>query len=482
MPDFYGVRVTEKKTSVTAPITAQTATMAFGTAPAHQTGGKANEIVLAYTYAEAVEALGWSDDWEKYTLCEVIYSHFKLYGVAPLLLVNVLDANAHKGERVTKSIALADGQMKITGDAIPATITVTNGKTGEELVTYVSGTDYDVFFEDGACIIEVLPGGALASEAAASVSWQPVSFAAADMTNAVIGGYSVATGETTGIELADQAFFRTKILPDLLIAPGFSQLSAVAAVLSAKAKTLSVVFRSFALCDLDTASATGYQAAAAAKAGSGSFRNVKERMCWPMLKLDGKKFHLSTSLAGLMSYLSAADGGIPSEPASNKNLQADGAILADGTEVALGLTEANFLRGQGITTALNFINGFTAWGEYCACAPGDSDPKDLYCNVARMVNYIANTVVLTFWNRIDEKMTPRLAASVTDMVNIWLNGLASSEHLLGGRCELLAEENPTADLLAGIVRPHIYIGVPGPVQQIDFIVEYDTAYVQNILG
>ena len=59
---FFGVRTTEKKTYIIAPVTAATATMAFGTAPAHQVGGKPNNIVLAHSYAEALEALGWSDD------------------------------------------------------------------------------------------------------------------------------------------------------------------------------------------------------------------------------------------------------------------------------------------------------------------------------------------------------------------------------------------------------------------------------------
>ena len=513
---FFGVRVTEKKTSITAPITAATAVMAFGTAPAHQVGGKANTIVLANSYAEAVEALGWSDDWEKYTLCEVIYSHFKLYGVGPLLLVNVLDASKNKGNSVTKELAIADGQVKITPDAIPDTIKVEIEKKTEtteagagsatdsgdganldeegnagtqeagesvtEKETLIRGTDYDVFYEDGECIIEALAGGKMASEASVSVSYQPVSFALDDLSGDIIGGYNVSTGESTGMELADQAYFQKKVLPDILIAPYFSKNSGVAAVMAAKAKTLSIVFRSFAVCDIDSASTATYQAAVNAKDGSGAFQNVKERMCWPMLKLDDRKFHLSTQLAGLMAFYAAQDGGIPSEPTSNKTLQADGAILADGTEVSLDLNMANYLRGQGITTALNFVNGFTSWGEYCACVPGNSDPKDMYVNIARMVNYICNTVVLTFWQYIDQKMTPRLARAICDMVNIWLNGLTNMGHLLGGRCELMDEENPITDLMAGIVRPHIFIGVPGPAQEIDFIVEYDVDYLTTIMS
>ena len=483
---FFGVRATEKKTSITAPITAATAVMAFGTAPAHQVGGKANTIVLANSYAEAVEALGWSDDWEKYTLCEVIYSHFKLYGVGPLLLVNVLDASAHKGAQVTKSLSVTDGQVKITADAIADTIKVeivTEEDEGiEEIVTLVKGTDYDVFYEDGDCIIEALSGGKMAAAESVQVLYQPISFVLDDLRNDVIGGYNVNTDASTGMELADQAYFQKKVLPDILIAPHFSKNSGVAAVMAAKAKTLSIVFRSFTVCDIDSASTATYQAAVNAKDGSGAFQNVKERMCWPMLKLDDRKFHLSTQLASLMAFYAAQDGGIPSEPTSNKTLQADSAILADGTEVALDLNMANYLRGHGITTALNFVNGFTSWGEYCACVPGNSDPKDMYVNIARMVNYICNTVVLTFWQYIDQKLTPRLSRSICDMVNIWLNGLTNMGHLLGGRCELLDEENPLTDLMAGIIRPHIFIGVPGPAQEIDFIVEYDVDYLTTIMS
>lgn len=475
--DYFGVRATEKATAITSPVTANTAAMVFGTAPVHQTDGAANKVVLAMSYAEAVAAMGWSDDWEKYTICEVIYSHFRLYGVGPLLMVNVLDPEKHQSEEKTETRQLVNGQIKLSGDVLPESV-----KLGGEGGGYEAGTDYGVFFEDGACIVEALEGGKLAGASAVSVTWKEVDFELAGLKEDVIGGYNVRTGQSAGLELADQAYFRTKVLPDPIIAPGFSQDTGVAAVMAAKARSLSIVFRSFAVCDLSADGEGTYQAAVNQKDASGAFQHTKERLCWPMLTLDGKKFHLSTQVAGIMCQLAANDGGIPSEPASNKTLQADGTILADGTPVSLDLHMANYLRGQGITTALNFVNGFTSWGEYCACAPNNSDPKDMFCNVARMVNYIANTVILTYWAYIDRKMTPRLASSICDMIDIWLNGLRNREHLLGGRCELKSEENPITDLMAGIVRPHIYIGAPVPAQQIDFIVEYDAAYLENVLS
>lgn len=476
MAEFYGARVTEKPSTISAPVTASTGVMAFGTAPVHQVGGPVNEIVLAHSYAEAVSSLGYSEDWEKYTLCEVVYSHFQLYGAGPLLLVNVLDPATHKTAVAAADKAVSGGQVDLGADAIPASVVVK--KTASASTAAERGTDYDVFYSGGTCIVEVLSGGSIASASTLNIAYDKVDFNASDLTNAVIGGFDTATGKSTGLELADLAYFKTKIIPDILIAPGFSDVTTVAAVLAAKAKSLSVVFRSFALVDLPVnETVKTYTQAVAAKSASGSFQSEKEAVCWPKLKLGDKIFHFSTQMAGQMAALAAQNGGIPSDPPSNKTIQADAAVLHDETELTLGIDQANYVRGQGIVTALNFIDGMTAWGASCACAPGNSDPKDTYISSARMVNYIANSLILTYWQYIDRKMDRRLATAIADAVNIWLNGLTNQGHLLGGRCEIVKEENPDTDLVAGIVRPHLYLGFPGPAQTIDFVVEYDAAYL-----
>ena len=57
-----------------------------------------------------------------------------------------------------------------------------------------------------------------------------------------------------------------------------------------------------------------------------------------------------------------------------------------------------------------------------------------------------------------------------------------SEYLLGARVEILDSENPMTDLMAGIARIHIYMTPPSPAQEIDFVLEYDTDYVQSALA
>ena len=66
-----------------------------------------------------------------------------------------------------------------------------------------------------------------------------------------------------------------------------------------------------------------------------------------------------------------------------------------------------------------------------------------------------------------------------DTANIWLNGLTGSGYILGGRVEMLESENPATNLMAGIVKFHVYITPPSPAQEIDFTLEYDVSYLEE---
>jgi len=47
--------------------------------------------------------------------------------------------------------------------------------------------------------------------------------------------------------------------------------------------------------------------------------------------------------------------------------------------------------------------------------------------------------------------------------------------------EIFDDENPDTDLMAGIIRFHLFITPPNPAQEIDFILEYDASYVSAAL-
>ena len=200
-----------------------------------------------------------------------------------------------------------------------------------------------------------------------------------------------------------------------------------------------------------------------------------------MVKLGERKFHLSVQMAGLMAKVDTDNGGCPAESPSNKLLQIDSAILADGTEINLDLVQANYLNSNGIVTALNFIGGYVLWGNETACFPSNTDVKDYFIPVSRMFGWVSNSIVLSYWSKLDKKMTRRLIDSIVDSVNIWLNGLTAEEKLLGGRVEFRDSENSLTALMAGKAVFHLYITPPSPAKELEFVLEYDVSYVESTL-
>ena len=182
-----------------------------------------------------------------------------------------------------------------------------------------------------------------------------------------------------------------------------------------------------------------------------------------------------------MAATDTDNAGVPYESPSNKDAKINGLCLADGTAVVLTFEQANALNGGGIVTALNFMGAWKVWGNYTGCYPSSTDPKDMFIPCGRMFAYVQNTIIRTCWQFLDKPMNRRLLDTITDTVNIWLNGLVGSGYLLGARVEISEDENPVAQLMAGIIKIHVYMTPASPAQEIDFVLEYDSSYVTSAL-
>lgn len=490
MAYYHGISTRQVATSVSTPITAASGvTFVVGTAPVHMLGadtvdGKnvyknVNVPVMCNNYGEAVSALGYSDDWEKYTLCEVMYNHFKLYATTPVFFVNVLDPTKQKISAAAETYKIIDSKVVLPFDAIAETVNVQ--ATGEDGKSYKRGEDFDLLYEGDSLILEVLDGG----EIAASTTELSITFDKADLSQIsktdIIGGFDVNTKKTSGFELVESVFPKYGITPDILICPKWSSDSEVAAIMATKAAAINGVFAAKAIIDVDTAAVTHYSDVTAWKKA----KNISDKaqvLCYPMCKLGDRFFHLSVQMAGLIATVDTDNGGCPAESPSNKLLKIDSAVLADGTEVLLDLTQANYLNSNGVTTALNFIGGFVLWGNETACYPANTDVKDYFLCVSRMFGWVSNSVVLSYWSKIDSKFNRRLIDSIIDSANIWLNGLTAEEKLLGGRVEFLESENPDTALMSGKAVFHIFLTPPSPAKEMEFVLEYDATYVSALLA
>lgn len=470
----HGVNGNKQATGVIAPLVADSGIhFVVGTAPVHMVGGKVNEVVMASSYAEAVAALGYSDNWKKYGLCEEIYTAFTLFNVSPVFFVNVLDPAKHKTAVPATAKTVIDNQIILPLEAIASSVTI----DGKE-----KGTDFDTFYSDTNCVIEFL------TEATGEMQ---VAYDVVDPTQVtkddIIGGYSVSTHKTTGLELIDTTFPRFTKVPDIILCPNWSHDSEVAAVMSAKAENINGLFEATAILDVDCTEETGvtYYTEVPEWKKKKNFTKATEIVCFPKVALGEKTFNLSTQLASSISVVDNTEsygGGTPCESASNKGIQADRMVIADGTEVIMDIQQANYLNENGVVTALNFFNGFVSWGNYTACYPSNTDVTDYFYCINRMFKWVAKTAILTYWQYIDRGIKRRLLDAILQGVNDWLNGLTSEEKILGGRIELNESENTNTALMAGKVRFHVYLTPPSPLQQLDFILEYDLSYLEALMA
>jgi len=472
--------VRQQATSVGSPRVALVGIPFFiGAAPVHSADNPlaAGEVLLTTNWDEAFERLGFSDfdeeskSW-KYNLSECMYSHYKLFEKQPAVFCNLLDSATMTAPVAAVDIPVAENKALLPLEAInDETLVIKKaGGTGSALE---KGTDYAVYYSDESLIIDLLEDGVAYDDDMINVAYKKVTPESVTPDVVAVGMQNIEKCMTSA----------GGVIPDLVLAPGFSHDPTVAAVMATKT-TINGIFEAKAYVDISSDKTDGaktYTEAIALK-NKNNIVDKDQVVCWPKLRLGNRIFHMSTQLAGLTATVDSANNGIPYESPSNKELKANGMALEDGTELSLTHAQANILNANGIMTALNFMGGWTAWGNYTACHPLNNDVKDYFLPVSRMFDWVGNTVIRTFWGRLDKPMTARLVGNIMDTCNIWLNGIVGSGFLLGARVEAREEDNPLTDLMAGIIRVRIFITPPSPAQEFVFILEYDVNYLKLALA
>ncbi len=472
----HGSRVTEKPTSLSAPVVA-TATLpvVFGTAPINlaETLENVNKPVLAYSFPEYVKALGYSDDWKSYTLCEMADLAFRQFNVGPVVFVNVLDPNKHKtNKQETIKVETKKGAIETKGILLKS-LEVRNND-----IELKNDQDYIASFnDDGQVVIALL----IENVTELDVKYDHLT-PGSITNNHIIGGYDINTGKSTGLELLNSVFPKLSMVPGLVLAPGFSKDPTVAAVMKAKASSINTYFKAQALDDVDTLEANTYTKVNEWK-NKNSYTGSNEVVCWPLAGLGDKVYHMSSHIACRIMKTAYDNGDFPHESPSNKLLPMTKLLVEtkDGhEEIDLSPDQAELLNNQGITTAINFIGGWRAWGNYTGAFPASTDVKDMFIPVRITHNWLGNTIILTTWDNVDGPIGRRLIDKVIDTMGIWLNGLQSEGVLIGGRVEFREEDNPVTDLISGKIRFRYSVAEPTPAQDIENILEFDTSYYKSL--
>jgi len=483
-----GIFISEEPTPIVPPVRVNTAMpVAFVTAPVHLAEDPyavTNKPELLHTYADAVRKFGFSlrpGIWDNYTAPQMIFSQFALYAVAPLVLVNVLDPTIHNEVVTDENLTLGGYRGILEVDSVLIDTVSIQG--------YEEGTHYTLSFNrDGFVVVNAFDDitGGIVANATLTIGFTKLAPEKVDIYD-VIGGYDMVNDKNFGLEIVEDIFPDFRLVPGQLLAPGFSSDPVVAAVMETKGGNINGHFRCITLCDMPTLIENNagemvrhrYTNVPAWK-NRNNFTSTRQINLYPMLRLGNQIYYYSTQMAGRIGRTDFENRMVPYRSPSNQRLEINGICDANGDEIKLNINQANFLAGQGITSAVNWTQGWVSWGGRTGAFPGTTDPKDVQISIRRMFDWVGNTIVLTHWSRIDQPITPRRVKTIIDSVGIWFNSLTAQEFILGGRIELLPTDNPKTDLLDGFVRFRIHIAPPPPMEAAEFIQQYDPSYLQTL--
>lgn len=480
----HGVYNSEQDTSLNAPIQGSAALQViFGTAPIHLSDDPdkaANTPKLCYSFKECQAALGYSDNFRDFTLCQSVDASFRVFNVAPIIMINVLDPSKaeHTTVNAAEEVPVEDATAIYKKPYVLLnTMEVKNGEA-----TLVAGSDYEATHDAGGSVVITLL--AQAAKEAESLTVSSKSINPAGVTRAdVVGGVDAATGQETGMELVRHIYPKFGMVPGIILAPGWSQDAVVAAALQAKTEAINGVFDCCAYLDIaaDAGGATVYTDAKAAKEAMGA-SSTHAAAFWPMGAVGDKVYYLSALAAALTAYNDAGNGDVPYESPSNKDLRITATVLADGTEVVLDQQQVNeVLNANGIIGAIN-ANGFKLWGNSTAAYPSTTDPKDRWLATRRFFNWDGNNFIRTYFQQVDKPGNKRLIQSIVDSQNIVGNGYVARDYCAGYRVEFRSDENPVTNLLNGHLTVHTFMAPYTPAEFIENIREYDVTALQAAIG
>lgn len=478
----YNHRISTKEieTQLTTPVEGTAGLQVIvGTAPVNHTADPSKAVntpIIAYSYAEAVTALGYSDDWGAYTLCQSMYASFKVFAVAPVIFINVLDPAKHRKDFATaEAVALKSGVATVNATGILLDTVAVTDQTDAALT---KDTDYTLSFnESGKLDVTVLKNGVTAVNVTAK-QLDPSAVTAAD----IIGGYDAATGKDSGLEVVRQIYPKFNLTPGLILAPGWSHNAGVAAVMRTKCQDINGLFQCECVIDMDASSngTTVYTDLLAAKTQLA----VADPHCilvWPKLRLGEKEFYFSAIWAAMTATTDAAHGDVPYKSPSNELVNASAAILEDGTEVVLDNGQAALVNSYGIVTAVN-DNGWRAWGNNTSAYPGNTDPKDRWIACRRMMSWYRNHFILTYKSKVDDPISYRLIEAIVDSENMYLNSLKSTGSIAGGNISFNESENPITNILNGEIHFYTKIAFWTPAEWIENTIEFDPTIIESALG
>jgi len=273
----------------------------------------------------------------------------------------------------------------------------------------------------------------------------------------------------TGLWAFTGAMSKLGVQPRILIAPGFSNISAVTTEL------LSVASRLRAIVVADGPNTTDAEAITFAE-GFGSDRlYIVDPQVQVMRSGVAVNESASARVAGLIAK-NDHDRGFWRSPSNQEILGIVGTARPIDFTLNDRNTSANLLNEKNIATIIR-QNGFRLWGNRST----SSDPKYAFLSVRRTADMICGSILRAHLWAVDRNITKTYLSDVSESVTQYLRALQNQGAILGGTCWADPELNSPTNIADGKVYFNFDFAPPYPAERITFRAQINNNYLTEII-
>lgn len=427
------------------PVNSETTAVYVGTAPVNLLRGYAaavNTPIKISNLAEAQEKLGYSKDWDSFTLCEAMEAHFNnvLGNVGPVVFINVLDPATHKkSQDKTEQITFVNGQAKIKSDTIILDTLA--------LADKVEGVDYTLAYDFVAGEV-VISSETISTAVQASYS----EVDASAVVNSDVIGKATSEGVYEGLGAIQLIYPELGLITNIIAAPKFSKAKDVYKAMVNAATKINGHWDAFVNADIDIADTDTIAKAIEAK-GTNEMLSERSKIYWPMWKTKGGGiYHLSTLATKAMLEIDTEHNTVPMESCSNKQiLPGKQHFGEESTNKGFDQQTANKLNEKGITTAVFWGGMNVLWGPHTAAYDYNAlaDNRVIFDNSIRTMMHVTNSFQQEWGLDIDKPMTKALAETIKNREQEKADALKAMGALIG---EPVVEFNPSENTVGDLVQ------------------------------
>lgn len=445
----------------------------------YQSVGGVNAPLKLSNFVDAQRKLGYSPDWEKFSLCEVMTAHFNnpVGNIGPIFVINVLDPATHKkAEQTQKALTFVNGRCEFVSDTIIL--------DSFAIASKVEGVDYSLDYNYAKNTVVVTK---LAADLESSPGTTTATFDEVDLSkitaSSIIGGVS-ANGEYTGLGALKLLYQEQYQVCNLLAAPGWSHEPEVYNALISAAQKINGHWDAFVCADIpledSEAQAVDTITKAVAWKKANGYDNERSKVFWPQtVDNAGQIFHLST--LGMVELMRAdySHDSVPMETCGNKEIQGIKQYFgAESKNRGFDQQDANELTQNGICTLIAWGGNWVLWGDHTAAYAygGDVDARAIFDVSMRMLFHITNSFQREWSPSIDKSMTLQLRDRILNREQEKLDALVARGALIGEPTVLFLEsENSTTDMMNGDFRWDIAATPTPPLKSATVYVAYTDA-------